>query len=49
MNNYENVFGEIFGKDFAKGFTETKEEVTNKYIKGLITKEEYIRRMKNAR
>ena len=49
MNNYDDVFGQIFGEGFSKGFTETKEEVTNKYIKGLITKEEYIRRMKNAR
>ena len=57
MNDYEKMFGEIFGenlrgkfgKDFAKIFAETKEEVINKYIKGLITKEEYIRRMKDAR
>lgn len=49
MNNYDDMFGQIFGEGFSKGFTETKEEITNKYIKGLITKEEYIRRMKNAR
>ena len=32
--------------DFLKGFqTETKEEITNKYIQGLIDKEEFIKRM----
>jgi len=37
--------------NFFKGFgsQETKIEVTEKYIKGLINKEEFIRRMKNAR
>lgn len=35
---------------FTQGFayTETKEEITKKYVEGRITKEEYIRRMKNA-
>lgn len=31
--------------DLFPWFTETKEEVTKKYIQGLITKEEYIERM----
>lgn len=33
--------------NFLKGFAakETREEVTNKYIQGLITKEEFLRRM----
>lgn len=37
--------------NFLKGFAakETKEEVTNKYIQGLITKEEYFKRMKSAK
>ncbi len=36
---------------FLEGFShkETKEEVTNLYIQGRINKEEYLRRMKNAR
>lgn len=34
--------------NFLKGFAyrETKEEITRKYIQGLITKDEYIKRMK---
>lgn len=32
----------------AKQYTETKEEVTNKYIKGIINKDEFMKRMKNA-
>lgn len=28
---------------------ETKEEITNKYIKGIIDKDEFMKRMKNAR
>lgn len=37
--------------NFLNGFKaqETKEEVTEKYIKGLIDKDEFIRRMNNAR
>ena len=37
--------------NFLNGFKveETKEEVTEKYIKGIINKEEFIRRMKNAK
>ena len=38
--------------NFLKGFAEnveTKQEVTEKYIKGIINKEEFIRRMKNAK
>ena len=38
--------------NFLKGFAandETKQEVTEKYIKGIINKDEFIRRMKNAR
>ena len=32
--------------NFLKGFqTETKEEITNKYIQGLISKDEFIKRM----
>lgn len=36
--------------NFLKGFAakETKEEITNKYIQGLITKEEFLERMKKA-
>lgn len=34
--------------NFLKGFAhkETKQEITMKYIQGLISKEEYIKRMK---
>lgn len=37
--------------NFLNGFRvqETKKEVTEKYIKGIINKEEFIRRMKDAR
>ena len=32
--------------NFLKGFqVETKEDIINKYIKGLINKEEFIKRM----
>ena len=36
---------------FLNGFKyqETKKEVTEKYLKGLINKDEFIKRMKNAR
>lgn len=37
---------------FLRGFAvkvETKKEVTDKYVKGLIDKDEFIRRMNNAR
>lgn len=33
--------------NFLKGFKETKEEITRKYIIGLISKDEYIKRMRN--
>ena len=37
---------------FLKGFenkkTETKKEVTEKYVKGLIDKNEFIKRMETA-
>lgn len=35
--------------NFLKGFAhkETKQEITMKYIQGLISKEEYIKRMQN--
>lgn len=34
--------------NFLKGFAyrETKEEITRKYINGLISKDEYIKRMR---
>ena len=38
--------------NFLKGFAanaETKEEITEKYIKGIINKEEFIKRMNNAK
>lgn len=31
---------------FLKGFGETKETLTDKYLKGLINKDEYFKRMK---
>ena len=34
---------------FLNGFKESKEDVINKYIKGLIDKDEFIRRMNNAK
>ena len=37
MNDFLN---EIFGK-----FTQTKEEITKKYIQGIITKDEFIKQM----
>ena len=40
-----DFFNQIFGGFKLK---ETKKEVTEKYIKGIINKEEFIRRMKNA-
>lgn len=40
-----DFFRGIFGEGFN---VETKEEVTNKYIQGLIDKDEFIRRMNNA-
>lgn len=55
MNNYErikynNPFADNDVFNFLKGFQvkETKEEITNKYIQGLITKEEFLERMKKA-
>ncbi len=35
--------------NFMKGFAnrESKEEITRKYIAGLISKDEYFKRMKN--
>ena len=38
--------------NFLKGFAanvETKQDVIEKYIKGIINKEEFIRRMNNAK
>ena len=37
--------------NFLKGFKankESKKEITEKYIKGIINKEEFIRRMNNV-
>lgn len=34
---------------FLKGFTESKEEITRKYLFGLISKDEFIKRMKFAK
>lgn len=49
MNN--NPFTENDFLKFFQGFAakETKEEITKKYIQGLITKEEFIKRMNNAK
>ena len=48
--DFMGYFESIFGSPFGSGkFQESKEELTNKYIKGVITKEEYFKRMKNAR
>lgn len=41
-----DIFNQMFGQFMQK---ETKAEVTEKYIKGLINKEEFIRRMNNAK
>ena len=41
-------FSEYFNQ-FIHGFQETKQQITEKYVKGLIDKEEFIRRMNNAR
>ena len=42
------LFGEMFGN--LKGFGgETKADVTNKYIQGLINKDEFMKRMKKAK
>ncbi len=36
--------------NFFRGLkVETKEEITRKYLKGIIDKDEFIRRMKNAK
>lgn len=43
-----DFFNQIFGGFGGFKLKETKKEVTEKYIKGIINKEEFIRRMKNA-
>lgn len=38
--------------NFLKGFkanSETKAEITEKYVKGLINKDEFIKRMNNVK
>ena len=40
-NNFINFFNQFI--------QETKQQVTQMYIEGRITKEEFIRRMKNAK
>jgi hypothetical protein len=32
--------------DFLKGFKETKDDIIKKYLKGYISKEEFITRMR---
>lgn len=44
---YERQTGGIFNF-FQPWLQETKQEVTQMYIEGKITKEEFIQRMKNA-
>ena len=34
--------------DFLKGFNETKEDITKLYVEGRISKDEFIKRMKEA-
>jgi hypothetical protein len=48
MNSNPFTDKDIF--NFLKGFSakETKAEITNKYIQGLITKEEFIKRMNHT-
>lgn len=49
MNNKPFTDNDVF--NFLKGFAakETKVEITNKYLQGLITKEEFLKRMNNAK
>jgi len=42
MDNDFDIF------NFFQQFKETKDEITKLYVEGRITKEEFIRRMKNA-
>ena len=45
MNNNPFTDSDIFS--FLQGFSarETKEDITNKYINGIYTKEQYIKKM----
>lgn len=45
----DNDFLNYFNSIFQQAKVETKEQVTQLYIEGRITKEEFIRRMKNAK
>lgn len=42
-------FLNYFNNLFQQAKVETKQQVTQMYIEGRINKEEYIRRMKNAK
>lgn len=43
MTDFSDFFGGLFPH-----FNETREQITDKYIKGIIDKDEFIRRMKAA-
>ena len=49
MDKEDIDFLNYFNQILQKANIETKQQVTQMYIEGRINKEEYIRRMKNAK
>ena len=49
MDKEDNYFFNYFNELLQNANVETKQQVTQMYIEGRINKEEYMRRMKNAK
>lgn len=49
MDNKDNYFFNYFNELLQNANIETKQQVTQMYIEGRINKEDYMRRMKNAK